>query len=189
MHTLRIFFAITFPKKIQIKLSNYLKSLQETILSDYMRWVDVEKMHITLQFLGNLPQEQLISVTEYVHAAIKNLSPFQLELGQLEWFPALRRPKVLSLTVQPQAGLAMLSDTIGKALIALNVPIETRPFRGHLTLGRLIRHQVPCELLETVKMPSIPPIVVDKIYLLESRPEKGKQNYYSLAEFHLNKKW
>ncbi|KTC80558.1 2'-5' RNA ligase [Legionella cherrii] len=188
MHTLRIFFAITFPKKIQIKLSNCLKPLQETILSDYMRWVHVEKMHITLQFLGNLPQEQLISVTEYVQAAIKNLPPFQLELGQLEWFPTVRRPKVLSLTVQPQAALARLSDTIGKALIALNVPVETRPFRGHLTLGRLIRHKVPPELLETVKMPSITPMVVDKIYLIESRPEKGKQNYYSLAEFGLNKK-
>ncbi|MCW8409426.1 RNA 2',3'-cyclic phosphodiesterase [Legionella sp. PATHC035] len=186
MHTLRIFFAITFPKKIQIKLSNCLKSLHETILSDYMRWVHVEKMHITLQFLGHLPQEQLIPATEYVHAALQNLPPFQLEFGQLEWFPTVRRPKVLSLTVQPQAALARLSDTIGQALIALNVPVETRSFRGHLTLGRLIRHKVPRELLDTVKMPSIPPMRVDKIYLIESRPEQGKQNYYSLAEFRLN---
>ncbi|CAM2888189.1 RNA ligase/cyclic nucleotide phosphodiesterase [Legionella steigerwaltii] len=185
MHPLRVFFAINFPNKTQGKLSSCLHSLQETISSDYIRWVQVEKMHITLQFLGNLPPEQLISVIEQVHTTIKNLPTFQLELGHWEWFPTSRHPKVLALSVQPQATLAALSDAIGSALIALNIPVETRPFRGHLTLGRVIRHKVPHELLETIKMPIIPPIAVGKIYLIESRPEKGKQNYYPLAEFKL----
>ncbi|MBN9228392.1 MULTISPECIES: RNA 2',3'-cyclic phosphodiesterase [Legionella] len=185
MPSIRVFFAITVPSKTQAKLSRCLNSLQKNLSSDYIRWAHVEKMHITLQFLGDLPQEQLVPVIEHVRAAIKNLPVFQLELGHLEWFPSSHRPKVISLSVQPQATLATLSETIGKALIALHVPVESRPFRGHLTMGRLIRHRIPHELLETIKVPIMPPITVDKIYLIESRPEKGMQNYYSLAEFKL----
>ncbi|MCE0721634.1 MULTISPECIES: RNA 2',3'-cyclic phosphodiesterase [Legionella] len=185
MHTLRVFFAIIFPKATQVRLSRSLKTLQNTLLSDYIRWVHVEKMHITVQFLGNLPQEQLILLSENVQAAIKNILPFQLQFGHLEWFPSLRHPKILSLTVQSQADLAMLSQVIGNTSITLDIPVETRPFRGHLTLGRLIRHRVPYELLETIKGPAIPPIMVNKIHLIESRSEKGRQNYYPLAEFKL----
>ncbi|HHF0524976.1 TPA: RNA 2',3'-cyclic phosphodiesterase [Legionella anisa] len=185
MHTLRVFFAIIFPKSTQVRLSRSLKTLQNTLLSDYIRWVHVEKMHITVQFLGNLPQEQLILLIEKVQSAIKNTLPIQLQFGHLEWFPTLRHPKILSLSVQPQADLAMLSKVIGNTLITLNVPVETRPFRGHLTMGRLIRHRIPHELLETIKIPVIPPIVVNKIHLIESRSEKGRQNYYPLAEFKL----
>lgn len=185
MHTLRVFFAISFPRETQARLSHSLKTLQSTRLSDYIRWAHVEKMHITLQFLGGLPQEQLIPVIEKAQAAIINIPAFPLELGDLEWFPTLRHPKILSFSVQPQASLTTLSATIGNALIALNVPIETRPFRGHLTVGRLIRRGVPYELLESIKVPVIPPVVVNKIHLIESRFEKSGQHYYPLAEFKL----
>ncbi|HHF7375886.1 RNA 2',3'-cyclic phosphodiesterase [Legionella bozemanae] len=187
MHTLRVFFAIIFPKATQVCLARSLKTLQNTILSDYIRWVHVEKMHITLQFLGNLPQEQLILLIENVQVAIKNILSFQLQFGHLEWFPTLRHPKILSLSVLPQADLAMLSKVIGHTAVDLNIPVETRIFRGHLTMGRLVRHRIPHELLETIKVQVIPPIMVNKIHLIESRSEKDGQNYYPLAEFKLAK--
>ncbi|WP_233590512.1 RNA 2',3'-cyclic phosphodiesterase [Legionella qingyii] len=185
MHTLRVFFAILLPKETQVRLSKSLKTLQHIMPSEYIRWVHIEKMHITLQFFGNLPQDQLMTVTESVGTAIKNAPAFQLEFGPMEWFPTLRHPKILSLSVQPQATLATLADTIGRALIALNIPIETRPFRGHLTMGRLIRRGMRYELLEVIKKTTIPAITVNKIHLIESRSEKGVQNYYPLAEFKL----
>ncbi len=186
MHALRVFFAIIFPKATQVRLSRNLKTLQNTIRSDYIRWVHVENMHITLQFIGNLPHEQLNLLTENVQTAIKNILPFQLQFGHLEWFPTLLHPKILSLSVLPQTDLAMLSKVIGDIAIALNVPVETRPFRGHLTMGRLIRYRIPYEILEKIKVPVIPPIVVNKIHLIESRTEKERQNYYPLAEFKLS---
>ncbi|KTD40245.1 RNA 2',3'-cyclic phosphodiesterase [Legionella parisiensis] len=185
MHTLRFFFAIIFPKATQVCLSRSLKTLQNTVLTDYMHWVHVEKMHITLQFFGNVPQERVIFLTENVQDAIKNIPPFHLKFSHLEWFPTLRHPKILSLSVLPQADLARVSKVIGDTAVALNIPVETRPFRGHLTMGRLIRHRIPYELLETIKVQVIPPIVVNKIHLIESRAEKGRQNYYPLAEFKL----
>lgn len=185
MPTLRLFFAIVFPRETQVRLSSSLKTLQRCMLSDYIRWVHVEKMHITLQFLGNLPQEQLMLVTENARAVIKNIPAFQLELGHLEWFPSVRHPKILSLSVQPQAALATLSDTIGKALIALNVPVESRPFRGHMTMGRVIRHGLHYDVLGAIRIPDIPPVMVNKIHLVESRFERGGQNYFPLAEFKL----
>ncbi|WP_454784477.1 RNA 2',3'-cyclic phosphodiesterase [Legionella sp. WA2024007413] len=185
MDTLRTFFAILLPKETQVPLSDSLKTLQPIMSSEYIRWIPIEKMHITLQFLGNLPQEKLMAVVESARSAIKTLPAFRLEFGPFEWFPTLRHPKILSLSVQPQVTLAILADTIGSALTALNIPIEKRPFRGHMTMGRLIRRGVPYELLETIKKPTIPAIIVNKIHLIESKADKGRQNYYPLAEFRL----
>ncbi len=185
MPTLRLFFAVVFPRETQVLLSSSLKMLQRCMLSDYIRWVSVEKMHITLQFLGSVPQEQLMLVTENARAVIKNIPAFQLELGHLEWFPSVRHPKILSLSVQPQAALVTLSDTIRNALIALNVPVESRPFRGHMTMGRLLRHGLHYNVLDTIQIPVIPPVWINKIHLVESRSGRGGQNYFPLAEFKL----
>lgn len=185
MHNIRVFFAILFPEKTQDQLSNWVATLKKTALSEYIRWIPEEKMHITLQFIGALPEELLLAVEAKTKNAIENLPVFQLQFCHLEWFPNLRHPKILSCFIQPQTELKNLSGVIGEALTTLNIPIEARPFRGHLTMGRLMRRGIPDDILDEINLVAIPPITINKIYLLQSKPEKGSQNYNPLAELTL----
>lgn len=185
MHHLRVFFAILFPEKTQDQLSNWVATLKKTALSEYIRWIPEEKMHITLQFIGALPEDQLLSVEAQTKIAIEKLPAFQLQFCHLEWFPNFRHPKILSCFVQPQSELKNMSELIGEALTTLNIPIEARPFRGHLTIGRLMRRGTPGVILDEINLVAIPPITISNIYLLQSNPEKGGQNYKPLAELTL----
>ena len=185
MNTLRVFFAISPPKMVHASLTSLLGTLKDSFPKQCLKWIEVRNLHITLQFLGNVPHNQLIEIIKSANAALNNITPFQLEFGTVVWFPSLRKPKILSLVVEPQDTLKTVSATIGRALIALN----SRPFRGHLTLGKVRRHHhVPQELITKIKIPTITPVNINKIYLVESRPNReGGMSYHNVAEFNLSK--
>lgn len=185
MKTSRIFFAIVPPKETQLQLSHILKELQGVLPEHSIRWQPVEKLHITLRYLGPVPQESLSELVTHVQLAVKNISAFQLGFGDLEWFPSIHHPRVLSLSVIPHDILSGLSNAIGQALIRLNYPIESRPFRGHMSMGRLIKHGVQNELVTRLNLQPVTPIMVDTIYMMESRSEKEGSAYHQWAEIDL----
>lgn len=186
MSTIRAFFAIIPPKSMSDLLSSVLESLRQSSPEHFIRWAHVENLHITLQFLKNIQPEHVIPLIEKVQIELKNTPTFQLEFHGLEWFPAPDHPKILSLAVGPQNSLTPLSATIGHAISALNYPVESRPFRAHMSIGRLLNNSSKQKvLLNQIKLPTIPPITINELYLVESKSSKGESNYSSLAKFNL----
>lgn len=187
MNTLRTFFAIVPPRSLSDCLSSVLESSKQSFPKNLIRWVQIEKLHITLQFLKCIKPEHLTPLIEQVRLELKNIPAFQLEFGGLEWFPTPKHPKILSLAVGPQNILTSLSAAIGHAISALNYPVESRPFQGHMSLGRLLHHRSQQEaLLPEIKLPFIPPIPIRELYLLESKSNKEGTDYYPLAQLTLN---
>ncbi|KTD66628.1 2'-5' RNA ligase [Legionella santicrucis] len=184
MNTIRAFFAIVPSKEIRLHLLNILQSLKQDMPEDYIRWVDIENLHITLHFIAQFQLKDMALVNKKISNVLKHIPCFQLKLGPVEWFPTLRHPKVLSLIVEPHDLLSKLVSIITHALHFLNYPIESRPFRGHMTLAR-VRHHQHQKLLSQIKLGYIPPITVDKIYLIESKLGQGRSTYTTLTEFQL----
>ena len=147
----------------------------------------MEKLHVTLQFLKGIQPEHVTSLIEQVRLELKDTPAFQLEFGGLEWFPTPEHPKILSLAVGPQHSLMSLSVAIGHAISTLNYPVESHPFRGHMSLGRLLHYRSQqTALLQQIKLPPIPPIAINELYLIESRPGKKGNDYHPLAQLALN---
>jgi RNA 2',3'-cyclic 3'-phosphodiesterase len=92
--------------------------------------VSPEKLHLTLHFLGAVPRQRLHALQAGLHVPFE---PFTLHLDQ----PALwtHGVAVLGMSRVP-AALQTLRAQLGEALLALAVPVETRPFRPHVTLAR-----------------------------------------------------
>lgn len=166
-------------------LKNILNTLKQSDPQHSIRWINTENLHITLQFLEKLRPEDVNPLIKQVQSELKNKSVFQLEFNQLEWFPGPSHPKILSLSVGPQDLLKALSDTIGQAISTLNYTVESRPYRGHMSIGRLIQHRPQHTLLPQIKVPIIPPVVIDEFFLIESKPDNGKNSYSPLAQFNL----
>jgi 2'-5' RNA ligase len=185
MNSLRVFFALLLPQSVQPLLATGLASLKNAFPEHSLKWIQPENLHITLQFLGNIPQEQVPELIQKIQVVLQSTPALQLQLGSLEWFPTLDHPKILSLSVEPQELLRNLATTLRQTLLALNLNPETRPFRGHITLGRIARQPVPYERLDQNAMPYIPEMLIDTIYLIESRRNSCNSSYHSLAEFKL----
>lgn len=167
-------------------LENILNTLEHSVPERSMRWMNLENLHITLQFLEKVWPEDVNPLIKRVRTELKNTSVFELQINQLEWFPEPKHPKILSLAVGPQEILKALSDSIGYAISSLNYSVESRPYRGHMSIGRLSQHRSQHPLLPQIKVPIIPAILIDEIFLIESKPGNGKNSYYPLAQFNLS---
>ena len=184
--SIRAFFAIKPPSSMYNFLESLLKTLVHADPKHFIKWIDVEKLHITLQFIKSIQREDVDPLIKQVGARLKDNTAFQLQFDKLEWFPAPWRPRVLSLRVSPQETLKTLAITLGQAIYALNYPIETRPFRGHMSLGRLTYSRTPVASISRIKLSDIQPVVINEVYLIESQSGKGKTVYSPLAQFNLS---
>ncbi|CAM4452148.1 MAG: RNA 2',3'-cyclic phosphodiesterase [Legionella sp.] len=185
MNTVRVFFAIRSPKSIDEPLRRILERAREVFPKQTLRWIDLEHLHCTLQFINAISQEQIAVLIECATTLVKNQPSFWLHLGPLEWFPSLEHPKILSLSVEPQETLKRLSESLNQILVKLGCSVESRPFHGHMSMGRVLKHNLPKDGIKQIKNATLSPVLIDKIYLIESRPAQGARLYCTLAEFNL----
>ncbi len=185
MNTVRVFFAICPPESMQKPLRDILQHSKLVFPKKALRWISVEHLHCTLQFISAIPQEEIPILIKHVRDLVTEQPSFWLHLGPLEWFPSLEHPKILSLAVEPQETLKLLAGRINRILSEFNCSVEARPFRGHMSIGRVLTHALSREKLKLAKNSTISPVLIDKIYLIESRPAQGGRLYCTLAEFNL----
>jgi RNA 2',3'-cyclic 3'-phosphodiesterase len=104
-----------------------------------VKWVEEENLHLTLLFLGEVRELDLVTVCRAVDRVTEDIEPFTLEFGGLGAFPNLRRPKVLYAELtQGKEDLVKLHQTIELPLLDAGCyRREARPYTPHLTLGRL----------------------------------------------------
>jgi 2'-5' RNA ligase len=147
--TLRTFVAIELGEG----LCDHLASLQDRLAGQLsprsVRWVRPEAMHLTLKFLGNTRSQQVEAVKVALDRAVSQVPTFAVSVGGLGCFPNSRRPRVVWVGLyEPTGTLASLRDAVESHIAPLGFPTENRPFRPHLTLGRVQRRASKSEVRE-----------------------------------------
>jgi 2'-5' RNA ligase len=102
-----------------------------------LRQARPEGLHLTLAFLGQRPQGDLLPLSEALRRAANGRPPFRLSVAGLGAFPGLDRPRVLwaGLTGELHA-LDGLRRAVWNEIEALAIPFQRQPFRPHVTLSR-----------------------------------------------------
>ena len=107
-------------------------------LTSGVRWVAADQLHVTLKFLGDVDDTGFYSVCEAVRRAIRGRPAFSLACRGVGAFPDLSRPRTIWLGLEdPDGRLADLQAAVEGSLRELDFPEENRPFRPHVTLGRV----------------------------------------------------
>jgi 2'-5' RNA ligase len=103
-----------------------------------VKWVDRQNLHLTLQFLGQVPANQIPDICDALSSVASGCSPFELEIRGLGAFPNARRPRTVWLGVTDgHDALVALQKQLQRALKRLGFRPEDRPFSPHLTIGRV----------------------------------------------------
>ncbi len=134
---MRLFIAINLPQEERARLDREVQALRAARLP--VRWVAADALHLTLKFLGEVPDGRVGEVETVTTAVAARFTPFRLELSGLGAFPNPRNPRVVWVGVQAPPELARLAGALEEAMAGLGFPRESRPFSPPLTLGRAER--------------------------------------------------
>jgi RNA 2',3'-cyclic 3'-phosphodiesterase len=135
----RLFIALEPPDAVRRRVAALAAEVKRAAGrgADEVRWIPAENLHLTVQFLGAVPEERVADVTAAVRAVAAGARPLALEVKGAGGFPNARRPRVLWLGLHGDVALAQaLVAELGRRLAPLGFPPEARPWSAHLTIGR-----------------------------------------------------
>jgi 2'-5' RNA ligase len=132
----RLFIGIEIEGEARQATEALLTRLRDEVVHQAVRWVRPEKAHVTVLFLGHVPDERLPAIEAACATASPNAEAFELTLSALGGFPDLRRPRVVWLGLEDSPALDALHAMFRDALADLT-PLEDRPFQPHITLARV----------------------------------------------------
>lgn len=138
MEQIRSFIAIQLSREMRMSLADASRVLAAQMAGAAVRWVKPERMHLTLKFLGDTDIDKISAIKLAMDAAAAEHRAFALSLGELGCFPNVSRPRVIwAGLVGDIPQLEALQGGLDTAMGRLGWKTEARPFRAHLTLGRV----------------------------------------------------
>lgn len=138
MANVRSFIAIEIPEEIKKELSsiqNELKKSSGKVSS--VSWARIETTHLTLKFLGDVPEEKIKATEEALRLSARGIKAFTISVAGTGCFPNLENPRVLFAGTQESAELKNLHAAIEGSLCAIGFEKDEKPFRPHLTIARI----------------------------------------------------
>lgn len=183
---MRLFVGVPIPQTMAQALEEACRK-QATKLRSSVAWIRSSLMHVTLKFLGEVPEPKAADLAN----ALRGLPvpAFSLMPQGAGFFPLATRPRVFWLGFGAGASmLTGLAQTVEAAVHPLGFSPEGRPFTGHLTLAR-IKAAVPGDpwpqLAQEIAALRLPAFVVDRLVLWQSILGPQGACYLPLYEFSL----
>lgn len=182
---MRIFVAITPPPKARhAALAAAEEAARE--LGGSVRWTKQENVHLTLKFLGEVPDEALESICDTLKAACSTHAPFHARLRGLGAFPSPRRARVIWAGMdEGSQEISSLAASLEAALEPLGFRPEGHPYVPHATLGRVKGRPIIVDLSET-SVSEGPVFRVGEAELTKSTLTPRGSIYETVEAFSLN---
>ena len=167
---IRSFVAIELTQETREKLVIIQEQIKQSQAK--VRWVNPNGIHLTLKFLGNIHPAQVDEIAETAAREVENESPLTLRPSGLGAFPSRRKPRVIWIGMEGEVQrLTGIQSQVENALEPLGFVREKRPFRPHLTIGRVKDHrrlQAPIDAMTTLELPEFDSFDVTEIILYKS---------------------
>jgi RNA 2',3'-cyclic 3'-phosphodiesterase len=148
--TIRAFIAFSLPEMITTRICDIQERLKSYRLP--VRWVRPGKVHLTLKFLGDIPVNSIDGIAEVIEDTVREYSPLKLITKGLGVFPGIKKPRVLWIGISGDIKpLLEIQGNLEKKLEIKGFAKENRPFKSHLTLGRIKGHIHSEELFDILR--------------------------------------
>jgi len=180
----RLFMALNLPPEIKEKLAIFLEDLARQ--NRGVRWANSEGLHLTLHFLGYLDEGKTEEVKNMMAGLAGRLGEMKFCLKRLDAFPNLDQPRIIFLEAKQIGDQSVfdLQEMLGLELIKLGIDIDDRPWRSHLTLGRVKMPNLNLKLSQNLEILPLD-FSVFSFELMESELTPAGAIYKEVASFKL----
>jgi len=176
---IRLFVGIDLPLEIKHALDGICYGV------DGARWVDPETMHLTLRFIGDIPEPEADAVAEALDGVQE--PAFELHVAGIGHFGSGDRVRVLWAGIEPQPALDQLRQRVVSALKRIDIPRAEPDFKPHITLARFDRGEAGDleKFMVANGMLRLRPFTVDRFVLYSSHFGRSGPIYRPEAEYPL----
>ena len=136
MRTARIFVSADLYPSTKTKLGKLQYDLKQHLPA--VKWVMECNFHITLEFIGDIPIEDIHYIDNCIKLAHRKIiSPINLTINRLGCFPNTGNPRVLWIGLKNCDDLNVVHSNISECLYSRNMIKGKRWFSPHITLADL----------------------------------------------------
>jgi 2'-5' RNA ligase len=173
---MRCFVAIDIDEAIRRQIGQLQKKLQKSLsvgVSE-VKWVDPDLIHLTLKFIGDVPDQEINELCAIVSDVAAGHNGFSVDVNGLGYFGS--PPRVVWIGIESSPELIDLQKEIDERLSMTGLaPEDNKAFHGHLTLcrsknykaGRKLQH-----LLDDYGPVELGTQAVDAVYVYTSELTK-----------------
>jgi 2'-5' RNA ligase len=161
--------------------SDLLKALEGERIS----WVDPGLFHVTIRFLGDTECSAVKEIGRTLCSAMSLPCATRTELTGLSSFGQRKRPQVVWTGFEASDFFRTVKREVEQVLAGLGFPFEEKPFKAHLTLGRvrsLKNLQRYYQILEEMSIRFRGPVLFEKLVYYRSMAGRGGTEYQVLDE-------
>lgn len=186
MAEIRTFIAVDLPQEVKMEIDRMIAAFRQ--LNANVRWVKAANLHLTLRFLGNIPEESVPALADSIRGNTDDLGPFDLALSGLGAFPNLRRPRVIWIGCGSGTDrLKSLAAKVEQATIESSFGKGDKPFSSHLTIGRVKFPKGLEQLIAQIEKTGYesPPFGVSEVIIFKSDLSPAGPKYTKLETISL----
>jgi len=182
---MRAFIALDLTADVQDRLQELIRRLSFHTVK--VKWVDSRQIHLTLKFFPALTQAQIEPLSRVLGETARRFHLVRFDVRGVGFFASGARLRVLWCGVGDASGkLATLQKTIEDRLLPVGFPREDRPFKPHLTLGRLREPSREPQLVQALKAENAfhgGSVQADRLVLYSSTLTPSGPIYRTLAQW------
>jgi RNA 2',3'-cyclic 3'-phosphodiesterase len=184
---MRFFLALEIPEESKQQLSEAQKKIK--ILIPQAKITDPDKLHLTIAFVGEQPDQLKERLVEIMKDAAHRISSFSVTPSYIDGFPHLHTANILWIGVKGEIDqLYELRHHIKDGLESLQLPVDERRFVPHIAIAKLkdfFLDPATEDGLDKIIQQDFTPISITSIKLFESIPNEGFHKHNTLAEIPL----
>ena len=182
---MRLFVAIEIAPEIRDRINEFVSQIKPMLAN--ARWSRPEGLHITLKFLGNVPDEKRSAIEDKLRGI--SAAQFSLSFSEVGVFPNAKSPRVLWVGVGTSGELARLAEQVEAALAPLGFEREKLAYTPHVTLARFNdrgKKEDASAALSSAPKAGFGTMTATEFHLYESKLSPQGSRYSKLASFALH---
>lgn len=183
----RLFVALDLPGAVRAGIASWAR---KSLVDPALRPVRPESLHITLAFLGWLPEKEIPRLGQIVEAC-GGVAP-SIQLSGPVQRPERGRPRLFALPAESPGAIALQATLEGELVGVGLYETEKRPFWPHVTVARVRREErgskrpaSVSKLPEAVPQGLLQPAVCRRMTLYRSELQPQGAQYTPLAQVEL----
>lgn len=185
---MRYFIALEIPDESRRELEAVQQQLKE--LFPPIRLTDNDKLHLTIAFVGEKPDELKEHLIGALKRATDSITSFEVAPAYIDGFPNLHHARTLWVGVKGDLDkLFVVRERVKDELAKLGLDVDERRYVPHIAIGKAANFYLPPgqekNIEEMMSHHYFQPIQITSIKLFESIPEEGFHKHNTLAEIPL----